>query len=64
MSFSLSSRVRSFLKQALGEHDLDHLWDRLETSPITLKLARQRHPADGLSSRKSDTFEAGAVRLY
>src|ERR1700730_16270101 len=50
-----------FLEQALGEHDLDHLWDGLETRPIPLKLARQRHPAYRLSSSKRDTFQPGAM---
>src|SRR3979490_1630717 len=43
MLLSLSSRVVSFFQKALGEHDLDYLWDGLETRPIPLKLARQRH---------------------
>src|SRR5439155_23671848 len=61
MSLSRSSRVVSFFEQALGEHDLDHLWDGLETRPIPLELARQRHPAYRLSSSKSDGFQAGAM---
>src|SRR5438552_450653 len=61
MSLSRSSRVVSFFEQALGEHDLDHLWDGLETRPIPLELARQRHPAYRLSSSKSDAFQAGAM---
>jgi len=52
----------SFFEQALGEHDLDHLWDGLETRPSPLKLARQRHPAYRLSSGKSDAFQAGAMK--
>src|SRR6266550_5991503 len=61
MSLSSSSRVVSFFEQPLGEHDLDHLRDGLETRPIPLKLARQRHPAYRLSSSKRDTFQTGAM---
>jgi hypothetical protein len=63
MSFSLSSQVCSFSKEAFREHDLDYLRYGFETCPVALKLARQRHPAHGLSSGKSDTFQSGAMRF-
>src|SRR5687768_14746731 len=42
----LTEDLPSFLQQALGEHDLDDSGHGLLASPIALKLARQRDPAD------------------
>src|ERR1700730_127832 len=54
---------RLLLPQAVSEDDLDHIGDGGLTSPVALKLANQRHPADRLPTRLDHALKAGPVGL-
>ena len=49
--------------QARGQNKVDNLGNSLDTSPVTLKFTRQRHPADWLRSRLHDPLKTGSVGL-
>src|ERR1022692_2730977 len=54
---------RLLLPQAVSEHDLDHICGSVLTSPVALKLAGQRHPADRLPAGPDHALKAGPVCL-
>ena len=49
--------------QAIGEDDLHHIGHGGPTTPVALKLASQRHPADRLTARTYHALKAGPVGL-
>ena len=48
------------LEQAVGKYDLDDLRYGFHASPVALKLARERDPADRLRSGLHHALQAGA----
>src|SRR3954453_19854962 len=60
----LPARRHLFLRQPLGDDDLNDVGDGLLTIPVALELASKTHPADRLAARLDDTLEAGAMCLH
>src|SRR5450755_189626 len=55
--------ARLLLPQAVSENDLHYISDGGLTTPVALKLASQRHPADRLTAGLGHALKAGPVCL-